>query len=272
MAAPAMQYEEAGQLMADGKYEQAIEKYTALDGYKDSEEMIRQCWILMGDDLYSNGQFKKAINAYETAMKLKKDKKLHEKIRLCYMGIGDKYLADSEFEKALGAYAVAAEIAAGEDVQQKINDAKFGYVKAYQGDRTEQVESYLAELKDMNYPGIQEVYNAYYAWHVSIVANKSESDYSTDINTVSRKDTVYFHAALSGGEPSERIILYYEVKWPDGHSEVYNLDSSWQAGDKITARFQYSIPLFGREGTLTFTLYDKGTKEALGSDSVTFKN
>lgn len=240
MAAPAMQYEEAGQLMADGKYEQAIEKYTALDSYKDSEEMIRQCWILMGDDLYSNGQFKKAINAYETAMKLKKDKKLHEKIRLCYMGIGDKYLADSEFEKALGAYAVAAEIAAGEDVQQKINDAKFGYVKAYQGDRTEQVESYLAELKDMNYPGIQEVYNAYYAWHVSIVANKSESDYSTDINTVSRKDTVYFHAALSGGEPSERINLYYEVKWPDGHSEVYNLDSSWQAGDKITARFQYS--------------------------------
>ena len=54
--------------------------------------------------------------------------------------------------------------------------------------------------------------------------------------------------------------------------ELYNLDSGWQTGDKLTARFQYSIPLFGREGKLTFTLYDANTTEALGSDSVTFKH
>lgn len=232
MAAPAMQYEEAQQLMADGKYEAAIEKYEALGDYKDSEAMVWKCWVLLGD----------------------------------------KYMASKEFEKAIGAYSVAAEIAAGDDVVEKINAAKLEYVKAFQSDRTKQVESFLNELIEAGYPGAKEVYDAYYAWNASLVTNTSDSDYSTDVNTVSRKDTVYFHAILSGGEPNENIQLYYEVNWPDGRSEIYNLDSFWKAGDKITARFQYAIPLFGREGKLTFTLYDKQTKETLGSDSVVFKN
>ena len=272
MAAPAMHYEEALQLMENGKYTEAIEKFEGLGDYKDSADMIHQCWILIGDDHYERGKYKKAINAYETALQLKEDNSLHEKIRLCYIGIGDKYYKAGEFEKALGVYSVAADMAAGEDVQQKINDAKFGYVKKFKGDRTEQVESYMSELMDMNYPGIQVIYDEYYAWNASLVANKSESDYSTDLSTVSRKDTVYFHATLSGGEPSEKISLYYEVKWPDGHSEIYDLDSTWQAGDRLTARFQYSIPLFGKEGKLIFTLYEMHTNEVLGSDSVTFKN
>lgn len=272
MAAPAMQYEEAQQLMADGKYEQAIEKYEALGDYKDSEDLLWQCWVLWGDDYHKAGKFKKAIAAYETAMDIKKDDGLHEKIRLSYIGIGDKYMEAQEYEKAIGAYTVAAEIAAGDDVVEKINAAKLAYVKAFQADRSEQVEAFLKELMEDSYPGAKEVYDAYYAWKASIVANTSDSDYSSDVSSVSRKDTVYFHATLSGGEPSESIQLYYEVSWPDGRSEIYNLDSYWRAGDKITARFQYSIPLFGREGKLTFTLYDKRTKEALGSDSVTFKN
>lgn len=272
MAAPAMQYEEAQQLQADGKYEQAIEKYTELGDYKDSKKMIIKCWVLIGDRYYEDGEFQNAINAYETAMDLKKDDSLYEKIRLCYIGIGDQYFKDGEFEKAIGIYTVAAEIAAGDDVVEKINAAKMGYVKAYQADRTDQVETYLDDLVSAGYSGAQELYDAYYAWHVSIVANTSEDDYSSDVDTVSRTDTVYFHASLSGGEPSESIALYYEISWPDGRSEIYDLDSNWKAGDKITARFQYAIPLFGKEGKLTFTLYDRNTKEAMGSDSVTFRH
>lgn len=272
LAAPAMQYEEASQLMSKGEYELAIEKFEDLGDYKDSTDMLWQCWVLWGDDFYKAGKFKKAITAYETAADIKKDDSIHEKIRLSYIGIGDKYMESQEYEKAIGSYTVAAEIAAGDDVVEKINAAKLAYVKAFQSERSEQVEAFLKELVEASYPGAKEVYDAYYAWNATIVANKSDSDYSTDVSTVSRKDTIYFHASLSGGEPSESIQLYYEVTWPDGHSEIYNLDSYWRAGDKITARFQYSIPLFGKEGKLTFTLYDKRTKESLGSDSVTFKN
>ena len=272
MAAPAMQYEDALQLQKSGKYEKAIEKYEALGDYKDAKNRIWECWILMGDSFYENGDFQDAINAYETALDLKEDGSIHEKIRLCYIAIGDSYYNAGEFEKAIGVYTVASEIAAGDDVVEKINAAKLGYVKAFQSDRTKQVEAFLDELVEAGYPGAQELYDAYYAWHTSIIANTSEDDYSSDVDTVSRKSTVYFHATLSGGEPDESLRLYYEVSWPDGHTEIYNLDSEWRAGDRITARFQYVIPIFGKEGKLTFTLYDRNTREALGSDSVMFKN
>lgn len=272
MAAPAMQYEDALQLQKSGKYEKAIEKYEALGDYKDAKNRIWECWILMGDSFYENGDFQDAINAYETALDLKEDGSIHEKIRLCYIAIGDSYYNAGEFEKAIGVYTVASEIAAGDDVVEKINAAKLGYVKTFQADRTKQVEAFLDELVEAGYPGAQELYDAYYAWHTSIIANTSEDDYSSDVDTVSRKSTVYFHATLSGGEPDESLRLYYEVSWPDGHTEIYNLDSEWRAGDRITARFQYVIPIFGKEGKLTFTLYDRNTREALGSDSVMFKN
>lgn len=272
MAAPAMQYQEAQQLQADGKYEKAIEKYKALGDYKDCEELIWQCYCSIGDQYFEAGEFTKAIDTYNIAIDLKDDEALHDKIWQCYCGIGDQYMADGEYEKALSTYYVAADQKDNEDIQAKINQAKFSYVKTYQSDRTAKVEEYMSDLMSIKYSGIQEIYDSYYAWHVKIIANTSENDYSNDVDTVSRKDTVYFHAMLSGGEPSEQIVLYYEVTWPNGQSQIYNLDSTWKDGSNITARFQYPIPLFGKEGKLTFKLYDKSTNEELGNDTVTFKN
>lgn len=272
MAAPAMKYEDAQELQAAGKYQKAIEKYESLADYKDSQEKIWQCYISMGDDQYANGKYEKAIKTYQKALKLKKSKKINEKIRNCYIAIGDRQYESGEYENALKTYISVVEMGDSDELQEKINAAKFAYVKAFQADRTSQVEQYMAELMTLKYPGIQEIYDAYYAWHVKILANTSETDYSTDIDTASRKDTVYFHALISGGEPNESVELYYEIAWPNGSKQIYGLDSRWQDGSKITARFQYPIPLFGKEGKLTFTLYDKNTNEVMGSDSITFQN
>lgn len=272
LAAPAIQYEEALKLMDAGKYEKAIDKFEALGDYKDSEEMIWECYIAMGDEQYEAGEFSAAIETYNIAMELKSSDEIREKIRKCYIGIGDNYYSNGEFENALSAYASAQEINDSDNLQEKINQAKFGYVKAYQSDRTDKVEQYMSELMAISYPGIQEIYDEYYAWHVSIIANTSEDDLSNDVSTVSRKDTIYFHSTLSGGEPSEQIELYYEVTWPSGSKQVYNLNQKWSSGSTITARFQYSIPLFGSEGKFTFRLFDRSTGEVLGSDSVTFEN
>lgn len=272
MAAPAMKYEDAQELQAAGKYQKAIEKYESLADYKDSQEKIWQCYISMGDDQYANGKYEKAIKTYQKALKLKKSKKINEKIRNCYIAIGDRQYESGEYENALKTYISVVEMGDSDELQEKINAAKFAYVKAFQADRTSQVEQYMAELMTLKYPGIQEIYDAYYAWHVKILANTSETDYSTDIDTASRKDTVYFHALISGGEPNESVELYYEIAWPNGSKQIYGLDSRWQDGSKITARFQYPIPLFGKEGKLTFTLYDKNTNEVMGNDSITFQN
>ncbi len=272
MAAPAMQYQDAQDLQARGKYAKAIEKYKSLGDYKNCKDLIWQCYCGMADKYFEAGEYNKAIDTYNIAIDLKDDQSLHDKIWNCYIAIGDQHLNNAEYEKALSTYYVAADLKDNEDVQAKINLAKFTYVKAYQADRTAKVEEYMSDLMAVKYTGIQEIYDAYYAWHIKIVANTSETDNSTDVSTVSRKDTVYFHASLSGGEPSEQIMLYYEVAWPGGESQIYNLDSSWKSGAVITARFQYPMPIFGKEGKLTFKLYDKSTNELLGSDTVTFEH
>lgn len=272
LAAPAIQYEEAIKLQESGKYEKAIDKFESLGDYRDCKEHIWECYISIGDEQYKNGEFEQAIKTYNTALKMKESDRIQTKIRKCHIGIGDRYYEKGEFENAIASYQTAMDMKDTDALQEKINKAKFGYVKAYQSKRTDQVETYLAELMSIKYPGIQEIYDTYYAWHVKIIANNSEDDYSNDMETISRHDTAYFHATLSGGEPSEQIELYYEIVWPNGAKQVYNLDSNWKSGSKITARFQYPIPLFGTEGKLTFTLYDKSTNEALGSDSIAFQN
>ena len=272
LAAPAIQYEEALKLQDSGKYEKAIDKFESLGDYKDCKEHIWECYISIGDRYYDDGEYEKAIDTYNTAMKMKESDRIQTKIRKCYIGIGNRYYENGEFENAIASYQTAMEMKDTDALQEKINKCKFGYVKANQSKRTEQVETYLAELMSIKYPGIQEIYDAYYAWHVKIIANTSEDDYSSDVETISRHDTAYFHAILSGGEPSEEIELYYEISWPNGSKQIYGLDSKWKSGSKITARFQYPIPLFGTEGKLTFTLYDKSTNESLGSDSITFQN
>lgn len=272
IATPAIQYEEAMKLMSAGKYERAIEKFESLGDYRDAEEMIWECYVAMGDEQYDAGQFSEAIETYNIAMDLNATDELRDKIRSCYIGIGDTHYANGEFEAALSAYATAQEMNDSSKLQEKINQAKLGYVKANMADRTDQVEQYMAELMAVTFPGIQEIYDQYYAWHVKIIANTSSDDTSNDVSTVSRDDTVYFHSILSGGEPGETMEVYYEVTWPNGSREVYDLDREWSSGSTITARFQYPIPLFGKEGKLTFKLYDSSTNEVLGTDSVTFKN
>ena len=272
MAAPAMKYQDAVKLQENGKYEKAIEKFESLGDYKDSEERIWECYCSLGDQYFEAGDFDAAIETYNIALGLKDDESLHDKIWQCYCGIGDGQVKSGQYEQALETYYIAADMKDNDEIQDKINAAKFGYVKAYLDDRTATVEKYMNELMTLKYPGIQEIYDEYYAWHVNIVANTSADDTSTDVSTVSRNDTVYFHVSLSGGEPSEELLLYYEVTWPNGNTQVYDLDSTWKSGSNITARFQYPIPIFGREGKLTFKLYDRSTGEVMGSDSVTFKN
>ncbi len=272
LTGPASQYAEANDFFSNGQYEKAISKYEALGDYKDSQNLICECYIAMGDELFTAANYKNAISYYQKALDLKENDGTKEKIRNCYIAIGDTEYKDSKYEDAIASYSVAADIKNDDAVKNKINDAKFSYIKAHKDERTSQVEQYMSELMALKYSGIKEIYNEYYAWHVNIIANTSETDFSTDKDSFSRNDIVYFHTTLSGGEPSETITLYYKVIWPNGANEIASLESTWKDGSTITARFQYPIPLFGKEGILTFELYDKSTNELMGRDTITFKN
>ena len=262
-AAPAMAYEE-------GKYTEAIKKYEELGDYKDSRNLIWSCYCSIGDGYFDEGNYAEAIKTYNTALELKESDTLHDKIWKSYCKTADRYLEKKSYEKAISTYNKALELKDSNNVRDKINKAKYGYVKARKSKGGDKFETYLSELMKINYSGVREIYDEYYAWHVTIIANNSETDFSNDMKKINRRDTAYFHTSLSGGEPDETIDLYYEVTWPNGSHQIFDTDNSWKSGAKMTARFQYPMPLFGRQGKLTFKLYDKSTQELLGTDSITF--
>ena len=199
-------------------------------------------------------------------------KDMNEFLRNSYVTAGDDSLSNESYERALRFYGKASVIGGGEGLSEKINKAKFGYVKAHKSDGGEKFEKYLGELHEAGYEGIDEIYREYYAWHFSIVANLNPDDYSTDIGTASRADTVFFHVTVSGGPPGEQLDIYYDATWPSGARQTDMIGTGWKSGSKGYARFSYPVPLFAQEGTLTFKIYNKSNQEELGSDSIQFSH
>ncbi|MDO4834359.1 MAG: hypothetical protein Q4A40_04915 [Bacillota bacterium] len=190
-------------------------------------------------------------------------------LRNSYISAGDSCCKTDDFEDAIGFYGMAQRIKDNDEIKGKINNAKYGYVCAHKDKGGEKFEKYLNELYKANYSDIGKIYDEYYAWHFKIVANLDPEDYSTDISTASRNDIIYFHVGVSGGPPGETLDVFYKVKYPSGREEIQQIGTEWKSGSKGTARCMYAVPLLGKEGKLTFTIYDKNTNEALASDSVT---
>ncbi len=188
-----------------------------------------------------------------------------------YVVSGDASLKDKKYDNALMFYTMAKKINDTDKINDKIAAAKFAYVSANLHKGGNKFETYLAELKDAAYPGINEIYYAYYKWKFDIVCNLSPDNYSDDISSASRSDTVYFHVTAGGGPPGETIDVYYEATWPNGGKEINMLGTGWKAGSREYARFSYPVPIMGQEGKFVFKIYNRTTKELLGTDSVKFK-
>lgn len=188
-----------------------------------------------------------------------------------YVDAGDACVDKKYYNDSINYYRLAKDIKSTDSLINKIRKSKYEYVKAHVDEGGETFEEYLNDLHKIDYSDINSIYKKYYAWHLKIVANLEEDDYGTDISSASRKDVVYFHVTVSGGPPDEGLDTYYEAKWPGGKTETENFGAGWEDGSKGTARFMYVIPLMGKEGKLTFNVYNKSTQELLGSDTIEFK-
>ena len=188
-----------------------------------------------------------------------------------YVAAGDKLCDLGKYVRSLNYYNKAAALKNDDNIKKKILAAKYGYVKAHQSDGGEYFETYLNELVDAKYDGARAIYDAYYAWHVSIVANNLSDDFTTDMENVNRSDTVYFHTTVTGGPPDDSVKLYYQIIWPDETAETKDIDSRWKAGSHFSTRFQYAMPIFSKAGKLTFEVYDKDSHDLLGTDSIVLK-
>ncbi|MBR0127286.1 MAG: hypothetical protein IJL99_03410 [Firmicutes bacterium] len=188
-----------------------------------------------------------------------------------YITAGDNALDAGKHLTAIAYYNKAQQIEDNQDLQDKVLEAKYRYVKSHQSKGGDTFEKFLGELMSVSYKEAGSIYEEYYAWNFKVVANLDKDDYSTDIDTASRADTVYFHVSVSGGPPDESVSVYYEAIWPSGSKQTDIIGSNWTDGSKGYARFSYPVPPLGKEGTLKFNIYDKSTQELLASDSIKLK-
>jgi len=61
------QYQNAVALMGEGKYDEAVSAFKALDGHKDSAEKISECHYIMGTTLMEKGATLQALNSFSEA-------------------------------------------------------------------------------------------------------------------------------------------------------------------------------------------------------------
>jgi len=110
---PENKYIEANNLMAEGKYEEAIDIFQELDGYKDSNILIEECENEVKEKKYKNAISKMSEGKYEDAIDIFQEldgyKDCNNLIEECNIALEEKIINDAvelaengEVKKALG--------------------------------------------------------------------------------------------------------------------------------------------------------------------------
>jgi len=139
-----------------------------------------------------------------------------------------------------------------------IPEYKYQYVMNNMNNNDSRTYEYLSELKKSNYKNSADIYDDLYEWKVTMIAiNSSEYDETTDKNSISKYDTVYFHFRLSGGKPNESIRIKVTDIPPNGVADDYFFDEVWEDGDILWYSWGYNDPEYGSAGTLQCRFYDE---------------
>lgn len=128
---PNKHYNAAVKLMNDGKYEEAIAAFEAMDGYKDSSRKIDACYSAILDIKYSvaielmhNEQYNDAISAFE---ELQGHKDSEVKIKECRYAIAIALMDQQKYSEAISAFEL---ISGYKDSTAKITECENAIIEA----------------------------------------------------------------------------------------------------------------------------------------------
>ena len=124
---PSQNYNAAVKLMNNGKYEEAIAAFEAMDGYKDSSRKIEACYSAILNMKYSvaielmhNEQYNDAISAFEE-LQGHKDSKV--KIKECRYAIAVALMDQKKYSEAISVFELIPGYKDSEDRIQECNTA-----------------------------------------------------------------------------------------------------------------------------------------------------
>ncbi len=246
----------------EGKLDEAAGYFLNASGYEDAKEKFKEVEYNLGVQLLDAGDYKSAkpklVNADDYS-----DAK--EKLKQVNYNLGLEALNHNRYEEAIENFTAAKDY---EGASAQLLEAKYQFVIAKNSPKGDKVYMYIKELKDANYKDSASIYNNWYGWKVSIVVNTSETDEKTDIETVSRYKTWYFHVRVTGGEPGQSVRLKYSGRFPDGEAQSGSWDFDIYDDNTTWACWYYGNPQYGSTGTFTFNVYDSNGN-VLGTKTVT---
>ena len=213
-----------------------------------------------------DGLYAKAIEAFE---ELDGYKDSEDKINAAKYGQACVALDDGSYAKAIKAFEA---LDGYKDSENKINEAKYKYVLDNKNNNNSTTYEYLSSLKRIDYKNSADIYDDLYEWEITMLAiNTNENDESTNMNSISKYDTVYFHFRLTGGKPNETVRIKVVDIPPNGNSGDYYFDSVWEDGDILWYSWGYNEPQYGTAGTLQCKFYDENDN-LIGVASVRLTN
>ena len=253
-------YGYAQALMTDKKYQEAIDIFGSIGDYEKSADLKNQCYLEGAKQFYANKEYYSALTWYEKVKAYDKNADFY--VDSCY-NYGVQQIKAGAYGNAL---IFLGRVGNYSDAKEQIKTAKYGYVNANKNNHDNTTFKYLKELKSAGYKDSASIYKELYAWKATIIANDDE-DGTTNMSSISKYATAYFHVSLSGGEPGASTKVKYVKTTPDGSTYTDTWDDNWSDGYSGWTSWSYETPLYGKEGTLKIKVYD-GNGNMIGEHSV----
>ena len=243
-------YNSALELIENKNYTDAIEIFTELGAYEDSQEKIKEC-------KYQNALLLIDAEEYSEAKALLEELKgynadIETKIQICDYSIAKQYLEKGKYDKAKelftalkdygdskdmikecsyrkalsliegkkyeDAITILSDIKKYSDSSEKINEAKYLYVTENLTSDNETTVKYLKELAKIKYRNSadlkQELLGASSDSALKFFVNTSSTDTETSVDSVSHLRSAYFHIiALDETYYGEKLTLKYTTQY-----------------------------------------------------------
>ena len=217
---PNGKYNDAIELMNDGKYDTAIQAFESLDGYRDSDTQIKECKYLSAVE---DQKAKDYDAAYATFIELEKYSDSSSKAKSCAIEAAEYAMSKKQYDKAVTWYETAEE-------SSEANNAKYQYVLAHKNNTDTTTFAYLSALKRISYKDASSIYDKLYEIHLEYVINDSRTDcttHKTSFKYVSSYDggAIFIHVKITGGYPGQEV--YVNVDGWHYDSAFVKCNSGW---------------------------------------------
>ena len=285
----------AKQQFENKDYESSYNNFTSLGKYSDSSSNAKNSGYYYAKELMSNDEYDDALNIINKIIKIngsennnilelkkeclyngakyyytqknwinaivwcKKVTDLSEDIPdfyydSCYQ-YGKQLCKEKLYDSAIEHFEKAQDYI--EDASTQILEAKYLYVKDNKTTNYSKtkVYNYLKELKENGYKDSSTIYEDLYSWKVSIIMNTENDDTTTNLSSVSKYNTWYFHIDVSGGEPNASIQLKYSGMFPGGQTMYGTWDGYFYDGSGANASFWFNTPANAPTGKFYFKVY-----------------